>query len=457
MADSFSRKVIVSLLFLFGTFACVSIIHAGNGISVSGEVTDIKGGAVADATVALDYNSEASRYNDIRRVTTDAQGRFGFDHCQRGPAAVLVTKEGFAPLEKKLTPRSGRNPMTFRLEPAATILGRVVDDKGHPQAGVAVSVSSWHDVRSLRFQTTTDVQGRFVWTDAPPDTVLFDFCTKEMMADREYPLTASRDEQQIVLYPKLVIRGSVVDEDTGKPIEKFEAFKGTRFEGQKDVDYDGYVERTIREGFYEFPSSEPALGNCVKIVANGYAPAISRDFTSHEGSQIYDFRLKKSKAVSGVVLLPDGKPAENALVALASDGPYSFHGGKISFDWVPSRQTDSEGRFSFPAGISYYNIIATHPRGFGRQSRTEIEKSGVIRLQPWGRIEGTAWNGQEPAKHEQISFRPHWYVAKRPARRRLSGLHSLCEDRRRRTLRDRAGLPRQGNHSPLERRPSRRE
>jgi hypothetical protein len=411
MVYKFSRMVVVSLLFIF-IITHPGLSHADNGLSVIGSITDSNGKAIAEVTVALDYSpKEYLSHRSMRQVQTDGQGRFEFPHCKTGPAVLLVTADGFSPQEKKIIVGEQQNPVNFQLKPAATIRGRVVDEKGSPQAGVAVSVSSWHDIHSLYFRALTDEQGLFVWKNAPPDTVLFDFLAEEMMAERGYPLAPSNEDQEIILHPKLVIRGTVVDQDTGEAIQHFEVYKGNWIEAQKYIYFNKYVTMTIREGYYELPSSEPQPGNYVKIVANGYAPAISREFNSHEGLQTFDFKLTKSKAISGVVLLPDGKPAENATVALdIYDSFFSFRDGKISFDREPNCQTDSDGRFAFPAGTSFYNVIATHKLGYERISREEIEKAGTIRLKPWGRIEGTVWNGSEPAKNEKLWFHPAWYA-----------------------------------------------
>ena len=56
----------------------------------------------------------------------------------------------------------------------------------------------------------------------------------------------------------------------------------------------------------------------MRVEAPGYEPAESRAFRSDEGAMIQDFRLKPAAGISGVVLLPDGRPAAGVQVVLGT-------------------------------------------------------------------------------------------------------------------------------------------
>ena len=115
------------------------------------------------------------------------------------------------------------------------------------------------------------------------------------MSNRSCTLTASDGEPTITLYPELAIHGRVVYEETGQPVETFRICRGYRWEGRQEV---SFPEEGVagRGGRYEFRVNEPTPGIYLKIEADGYRPAVSREFTPTEGDQTCDFKLKKVPA-----------------------------------------------------------------------------------------------------------------------------------------------------------------
>ena len=59
----------------------------------------------------------------------------------------------------------------------------------------------------------------------------------------------------------------------------------------------------------------------MRIEADGYQPAISREFKDDEGSVTCDFSLDKGKTMNVTVRLPDGKPAAGAKARLCPEKP----------------------------------------------------------------------------------------------------------------------------------------
>ena len=94
--------------------------------------------------VTVDLNSAGDRYS----ATTDTQGRFVFEHVATGVYRAMDSAPDYAgasgagrPPQFQVT--RGARPVdlgTVRLTPLAGISGRVVDPKGLPVAGAAVSV-----------------------------------------------------------------------------------------------------------------------------------------------------------------------------------------------------------------------------------------------------------------------------------------------------------------------------
>jgi hypothetical protein len=64
-------------------------------------------------------------------------------------------------------------------------------------------------------------------------------------------------------------------------------------------------------------------------------------------------------------------------------------------------QTDGNGRFEFATPGVPYVILAAHPDGFVFATQTEVE-SGTIRMIPWARIEGTAYDGDKPVANARL-------------------------------------------------------
>ena len=102
--------------------------------------------------------------------------------------------------------------------------------------------------------------------------------------------------------------------------------------------------------------------------------------------------------IEGIVLLPDGRPAEGASVALKkSQKPLSLRGSQLqgyANDSIAS--TDAAGHFVLPSDSDATALFASHAAGLGRVTTNNSITSGgtcKISLQPWGRIEGTIRTG----------------------------------------------------------------
>ena len=60
--------------------------------------------------------------------------------------------------------------------------------------------------------------------------------------------------------------------------------------------------------------------------------------------------------------------------------------------------------FSFPSAPEEFHLIAAHNQGFAWVTNKELAASGDLRLEPWGRIEGTLKIGRELGAGERISL-----------------------------------------------------
>ena len=310
------------------------------GRTVAGHVSDAQGKPIQGATASVGLGM-AGGFNT--RATTDAKGYFKVGNCRSGSTIVTIQADGFAPQFEKLDLNEDVSSLTFTLEPGATIRGRVVDAQGNPVKNVGVAPDSWRDARTLDFRTKTDQEGRFAWNSAPRDTVVFNlFGAKGFMSNRDCPLVASDKEHTITLDPELVLRGTVVDEETGKPVEHIRVRLGRRSKGISEVGYDYGPNVERNDGRYELRVDEPTPGIYVKIEADGYESAVSREFKPTEGEQTCDFKLKKLKkapsksARDGAALMQavyDGQAWINSVRSFHIRTEYKITPSKEGLQW----------------------------------------------------------------------------------------------------------------------------
>ena len=265
-----------------------------HGITVAGHVLDFENKPIQGATVSVAPKTYCT--DKDKEVKTDAKGYFQIEHCPLGFIVVTIQADGFAPQFEKLQSNGDVFTLKAQLKPGVKICGRVVDLQKNPLKDVHVAVASWQGIRTLKFRTKTDEEGRFVWESAPHDIVNFDFFgAKGFMAERNRPLASFSEEQTIYLNPELVIRGTVTDEATGEPIKPIRVCLGRRSKGMPELDFSNGLRYEKNDNQYELRVNEPTPGIYVKIEADGYQPTTSREFKPNEGEQTYDFKLKKNK------------------------------------------------------------------------------------------------------------------------------------------------------------------
>jgi beta-lactamase regulating signal transducer with metallopeptidase domain/thiol-disulfide isomerase/thioredoxin/protocatechuate 3,4-dioxygenase beta subunit len=390
------------------------------GTTVKGRVVDGSGKPVKGALV----DSGPGEFRGRRKPTaTDLLGEYTVRHCDAGPAIVTVQAEGFAPEVVEVTlPNQGEvEAPVIRLGEANTLRIKVVDRSSKPLAGAYLGVDTWRGHRlSLRvraqtdaaghftWNAQTDAAGRFAWTSAPSDNLLFDIWKDGYMRRRLIPLEASNTEHVVTLDPELVISGSVTDAVSGKPVPRFQVIHGLELEGSKGITWwrSGAVEYT--GGRYSMKFDMPSKETYVRIEAPGYEPAESRAFRSDEGAMIQDFRLKPAEGISGVVLLPDGKPAAGVQIVVGTQENRAFVRGGIVQDNSNAAKTTTgpDGRLTLPKHEGSFLLVVAADAGFGDATSDEFAKTGKLQLQPWGRIEGRVRIGRQPAAHQGVVYLP---------------------------------------------------
>jgi peroxiredoxin len=146
----------------------------------------------------------------------------------------------------------------------------------------------------------------------------------------------------------------------------------------------------------------------VRIDAPGYALAVSRAFKPEEGRQVLDFALQRAPGITGIVCLPDGKPASGADVGLSTwQTQVRLRFGKFDPNAnFPKASTGSDGRFSFPPRSGKFLVVALADTGYAEATSDELARSGKLVLQAWGRIDGGVRIGARFGPNQQVLFHP---------------------------------------------------
>src|SRR5205814_2149619 len=109
------------------------------------------------------------------------------------------------------------------------------------------------------WRVDTKKDGTFVWTGAPSDEVLIDLGKQGFQSLRHFHLTASDKEVVITLHKPQKISGSVVDDATGQPVEKFKVTTGIKWQDERQPTYwDERMSQAGADGQYEVTFSEPS-------------------------------------------------------------------------------------------------------------------------------------------------------------------------------------------------------
>ncbi len=376
-------------------------------ILLEGTLAGPNGAPMPDvALTLLNLQSPANK----RQLKTDAQGRFHARVPDPGNVVLLGVPEGFAPLYQLVNVTPSMSPVKLQLRPPQVLRGRVQDRNQRPVAGAKVRLDDWHGTTDLlRFQATTDEEGRFAWTNAPSGQVMF-YVSKTNYYNTRQSFSLGTDEITLSLNQAPGVYGKVYDAETKKPIESFTVIPGRKYSpNQTQIQWErfeavrGYNgEFALRVDSYMFQPEARVL-----VEAPGYQPQVSRAFTGPD-SYTNDFALQKGRGISGIVLLPDGSPAANAtlvLVERGQSGSLDENGqlrGSGSGDMIRS---DSQGRFSFVPKLDPAKIFVSHEQGFGEAS---VAASNRIVLQKWGRVQGVLRVGDKVDPEQTVRLQNRW-------------------------------------------------
>jgi len=292
--------------------------------------------------------------------------------------------------------------LTIRLCEPAVLAGVVVDESGEPVAGATVrpclkmdwmggSVGVRFDQPREWFAAETNEQGRFrfdhipataaadFWVEASGKASCWTYWEKELSDFAGNQFKAGRTDIRIVVTPEAIIRGRVIDEDSGNGIAGvlLLARPNARYANYSCVDpvtsgQDGvFVYRALAANDYSLQIVAPQdrtaewAGKDVKVTVRA--------------GQTVDVNIPVSKGGLIEVVILDaatGKPIENARASVRQQAHFGLHPC-----WYHSSYTNSEGlaRLRAPAGECHLVTSADAYAYFSDPEAAIVAKGSVVR------------------------------------------------------------------------------
>jgi RNA polymerase sigma factor (sigma-70 family) len=402
------------------------VFRLGRGVVVQGIVLDGTRQPVAEAKVIVGYMGEVNRREGI----TGANGTFRLAGCMAGATLVTAEASGFAATTMEIDLTESSDPFELILSPAALLRLRVVNAHGHPVPDARVVLNtlahfavdlSGHKPSPVqtRFHRQTDTEGRVEWNEAPDRELSFHVSAPGYMREDGFCVIPDGVEHEIVLESALTISGTVRDERSGESIPRFRIVTGRPepgINGSRRITWSS-IDRFLLNfegGRFGHVFEEPVVSGTgeapsfiFKFEAEGYAPVVTEIVHAREGEVRFDVRMRTAVSTAVTVLLPDAQPAANAEIGLASPGnrlwliPGGFSRGGSS---SPGSLLvcDQHGQFRLVPDETVLQVIAAHPEGFAETTPDLLRVDPVLRLEPWGRLEGIYLSGGKAAADREL-------------------------------------------------------
>ena len=379
-----------------------AILMLYRGISCEGKVTDEQGEPIEGVEVISGEAGEGSPAKPTR--LTDALGhfRFGGISLKRHCAAAILSfrKEGYAPKLVEIQPTATAIEKNIVLRRGNELRVRFADKEGEPIAGVMMAVNYWREHRPFHLAFKSDATGLLTWVDAPEDAIGYSVL-HESYQRQEVKLTAKAEVQTVVLQRHATISGRVVDAQTKEPIIAFRLTKGRIFHERREwSDWSYEQARFFRDGQYQVSIGSPVVMmnhqggpgeigfHRVRVDADGYRPAISREIANEEEIVECDFELERATGLEGTVRDLEGNVAASAhVIVLGSGNPVVLRNGEVLRNRHFTVSTNAEGRYVLPPQEQDISILVVHPRlGYLVTKWSELLAAPDVQLRAWGEL-----------------------------------------------------------------------
>ncbi|MBI3415427.1 MAG: sigma-70 family RNA polymerase sigma factor [Verrucomicrobia bacterium] len=383
------------------------------GLVIAGTVTDESGQPVAGARVTQNYDFHDSE----RSLVTSAEGSFQFRNGRSGTLSLTIQADNLAPVVTSMVLNASVDNLHVVLPAGQELLGRVVDETDQPIADASIEPASPSSDSRTFFQwhVKADANGRFAW-NAAPAVQEYAVSASGFESLRRVKLTADGSEQMIRLTRKLRLAsvnvlGEVVDAATKRPPS------GVRvqvLETQREANGKGFHSFTTvpedapADGKFRLKTSSGTVSFVLEISAAGYWPQRFTNQVTSERALPLHVELVEAPIAAGVVLTPAGESAAGATLVVCGHDEFAQMSlpAKLVTDSRGSGAVtaiaDAQGRFRLPTKLAPEVVVITHARGFCEMPFSQVNSNTIVRLQPWGRIEGTARAGAKPLARETI-------------------------------------------------------
>jgi protocatechuate 3,4-dioxygenase beta subunit len=378
-------------------------------VECSGVVVDWRGRPVADAEVVgseqlYEYAEGRIGWGTLSRTTTDEKGRFQLQMNVETTDSVCVVawKKGLALGWERMRREEGDTDLTVRLGEATVLAGVVVDEQGKGIAGATIrpwlkmdqtggSVDAAFEEPREWFTVRTDDQGRFrldripvgatadFGVEAPGRASCWTHWSGPLPENAGSQFKAGQTDIRIVLKPEAIIRGRVVDEDSGQGVP------GIRLLARPNAHYANYAcvapVTSGPDGSFLYRGL-PADDYSLQVAAPQYRTAdwAGKDMkVTTQAGQTVDANITVSKGGLIEVMVQEsttGKPVENAAVTASQPAGFGLHPC-----WYQSVYTNAEGlaRLRVPAGQCQLRAWARTHQGRTDPETLTVTQGGVVR------------------------------------------------------------------------------
>ncbi len=399
-------------------------IVLAKGLSVTGTVTDENGKPIEDALIRTKYA------NEIREAKTDKDGKYALQGCEPKLSRIVCSATGRARELQEVRIDQAMAPVNFTMMPGGHVRIRVVDENGKGVARSRIYFQRWRGhIGYFEFDGLnqyTDDAGVWEWNEAPIDEFEADICRENGMMLQSQPIK-SRDKEYVFRPPRLlVVTGRVTDKETGEPVKNFRCVPGGRNEPRQRLGENWHLKEayTSNDGSYKITRDADAPAHMVRIEADGYKVAVSRDIQSDEGDVELNFELTRAPDIAITIQTPDDQPASEAevVIGLANEQISIKNGEFTSSTYATRLKTDKAGLFKMPFRDQPFEIYVLHPTGFAQVRSADGAIPEQLTLTPWASVSGTIHSANQPAANVPVTLYSDGSFVSEHCR-----IHSQCE------------------------------